>query len=1162
VATARGEIEASYFLHVLNSHGLFEDDERLDHIVDFVKSKGRHAVLTAEDVNWCSRSSELVDRALKAKLVVPDFPSFSADMDEIFNKVKLNTGGTNASYIPQLDEDRVDPKLFGVSLCTIDGQRYSRGDTQVPFSVQSCSQIVSYALAQQLHGPKVVHHHVGKEPSGGSYDQLLLDGRDMEVDEANARDLRRQGQHVEAEAMRMRPAIPYNPCINAGGIMCASLVKMDLTQAARFEFVMQTWKDLCGFNPKSRTLTRPSFANSIYLSERDTADRNFCLGYMMREAKAFPEGVDLVQVLESYFMYCSIECNCTTLSVIAGTLANGGTCPVTGKKIFEPEVVRNCLSVMFTCGMSDFSGEFAFTMGFPCKSGVGGGLLIVVPGLFGMCVFSPRLGASGNSVRGVQFCEELSIRFAFHTFDSVTHLGKDKHKKDPRVDETATNISDDFMSLLWAAAAGDTYRARMLVARGLQVNRGDYDDRTAMHLAACNLQLEMLKFLVSAGADWSDKDRFGSTPLNDARMQSGPGQEDVIEYLESLEAGGVKNSLKFGRDGDYDHLHRALERGGNAVTLADVEHSLEANGIQADDERVRLTLAKLSRGALTTEDFTTLAADDLISRAIQGLLVIPDWTDLCRSTKEIFDVTIENKLGNNADYIPTLASVDPDQYSVAICSVDGQRLSIGDSKIPFCVQSCCKPINYAIALQIAEDECGDGDLGRDKVFHHVGREPSGRPFNEVILDRRREDEGRGQPAIPHNPCINAGAIMSCSLIDSHKVAEAGSGSPSHPERIGRVMEYWQRLTGGKPCMFDEETYKSESVTADRNWCLGHMMQEAGSFPWSEGDDSHEQKGTKLAQTLEFYFQCCSIMQDTESMSLVASTLANGGVCPVTGERIFSNSIVRDVLSIMFSCGMYDYSGEFAFTMGLPAKSGVAGTVIVVIPNVCGICTWSPRLDGNGNSVRGVDFCARFADVYQVHIFDKLPGFAENKKDLKFYGGSQIKTFCNKLIEAASNGDVAGCERFYNLGGMPLLTMGDYDNRTVLHLACAQGKVDIVDFLLSKNGLNLAPVDRWGHTPLDDAKENGHDEIVGMLTREFNSAKNKGGVVRRRMSTSPSPRARIMSTEGVTENSNHTPHNPNRGGQYVVGETSSEDSETYGMMDDESIVTPLKELNVV
>lgn len=174
----------------------------------------------------------------------------------------------------------------------------------------------------------------------------------------------------------------------------------------------------------------PTFANSTYLSERASADRNFCLGYMMREEGAFPEGVDIMKTLESYFMYCSIECTVHTLSVVAGTFANGGTCPVTGKKVFDADVVRNCLSVMHSCGMYDYSGTFAYKMGFPCKSGVGGALMIVIPGVCGFCTWSPRLDDIGNSVRGVYFCKLIAKHFSFHAFAPLLDEKKEKDEDD------------------------------------------------------------------------------------------------------------------------------------------------------------------------------------------------------------------------------------------------------------------------------------------------------------------------------------------------------------------------------------------------------------------------------------------------------------------------------------------------------------------------------------------------------------------------------------------------------------------------------------------------------------------------------------------------------------------------------------------------------------
>jgi glutaminase len=254
-----------------------------------------------------------------------------------------------------------------------------------------------------------------------------------------------------------------------------------------------------------------------------------------------------------------------------------------------------------------------------------------------------------------------------------------------------------------------------------------------------------------------------------------------------------------------------------------------------------------------------------------------------------------------------LAKADPNKFGVAVCSVDGQRWSRGDTKQEFGVQSCMKPLNYAIALETR---------GYDKVFQHIGIEPSGMAFNEMALDRRRVEDETGT-AVPHNPLINAGAIMCCSLIEEGR---------SVARKLDTVLSYWRRLTGGEsPCNIDEDMYRSESATANRNRCLAYMMNEAGAFP----------EGAALERELEFYFMCCSQLQDAETMSIVAGTLANGGVSPVTNDRIFSPQTVQSVLSVMFTCGMYDYSGQFSFTMGFPSKSGVAGACLIVVPNVMG-----------------------------------------------------------------------------------------------------------------------------------------------------------------------------------------------------------------------------------
>ncbi|MFO0676268.1 MAG: glutaminase A [Polyangiaceae bacterium] len=323
--------------------------------------------------------------------------------------------------------------------------------------------------------------------------------------------------------------------------------------------------------------------------------------------------------------------------------------------------------------------------------------------------------------------------------------------------------------------------------------------------------------------------------------------------------------------------------------------------------------------------------------------VFPDFDAFSAELRVLFEETRENHAGTVASYIPQLARVPADKFGAALCTVDGMRLALGDAEDAFSVQSCTKPVLYCAALE---------EHGVDVVHRTVGREPSGRGFNELTLDK----DGK-----PHNPMLNSGAIATCSLVQR---------GMSVADRFDHVMRYWERLSGGKKAGFSNAVYLSEKQTADRNFALGYFMKEKKVFP----------EGTNLLETLEFYFQCCSIESSCDRMAVLAGTLANGGVCPTTGERVLSATTVRSCLSLLSSCGLYDFSGEFAFTVGLPAKSGVSGALLVVVPNVMGLAIWSPRLDALGNSVRGIAFCERLVERFNFHPYDTLFGDVGSKRD--------------------------------------------------------------------------------------------------------------------------------------------------------------------------------------
>jgi glutaminase len=513
-------------------------------------------------------------------------------------------------------------------------------------------------------------------------------------------------------------------------------------------------------------------------------------------------------------------------------------------------------------------------------------------------------------------------------------------------------------------------------------------------------------------------------------------------------------------DSREERLFRALDVDGcGRIRKSALVGTLSASGVPADDPRLRPTMSALDRHPsehLDLASFCRLVRPSLllVEQVLRGDLVIPDFGRFSAQLTEIFEEARALRGGEVATYIPQLARVDPEAHAVSVFTTDGQRFTAGDHALTLCAQSTCKPINYALALE----QCGEAEVHR-----HVGREPSGQRFNELTLNA--DDR-------PHNPMINAGAIVCCSLIHRDRPAA---------DRFEGVMNTWERLAGGRKAGFSNAVYQSERRNADRNFALGYFMRENGVFP----------QGTDLIETLEFYFQCCAIEIGVEHLAAMAATLANGGVVPTTGERVLEPETVRSVLSLMYSCGMYDFSGEFAFSIGLPAKSAVSGAIMTVVPNVLGMCVWSPRLDPLGNSVRGVEVCRRLVDRYNFHNYDNLTGLTE-KEDPRRPVAEQARDDRINLIWAAAKGDLRAVQRLVARGVDP--DEPDYDGRTALHLAAAEGKAQVVGFLLSC-GAELEPRDRWGHTPRADAERAGFAAVARTLEEALHRRDNR--VSRRR-----------------------------------------------------------------
>ena len=283
--------------------------------------------------------------------------------------------------------------------------------------------------------------------------------------------------------------------------------------------------------------------------------------------------------------------------------------------------------------------------------------------------------------------------------------------------------------------------------------------------------------------------------------------------------------------------------------------------------------------------------------------------------------------GAVADYIPPLALADPDSFGIAVTTTEGHSYEVGDSRERFTIQSMSKPFTYGLAL---------ADRGFEAVDGKVGVEPSGEAFNSISL---APESGR-----PLNPMINAGAITSTSLV--------GGGTAA--EREGRVVDFYGRFAG-RSLEVDMEVYESERDTGHRNRAIGHMLRAFGVL--EEDPD----------EALDLYFRQCSVSVDCRDLSLMAATLANGGVNPRTGDRVLGRDVVDRVLSVMTTCGMYDSAGEWVVDVGMPAKSGVGGGVLAVLPGQLGIAVFSPPLDRHGNSVRGVEVCRQISTDLNLNL---------------------------------------------------------------------------------------------------------------------------------------------------------------------------------------------------
>src|ERR1700761_3665307 len=285
--------------------------------------------------------------------------------------------------------------------------------------------------------------------------------------------------------------------------------------------------------------------------------------------------------------------------------------------------------------------------------------------------------------------------------------------------------------------------------------------------------------------------------------------------------------------------------------------------------------------------------------------------------------------GAVADYIPELGKANPDHFGISLATIDGHVYEVGDSRIPFTIQSMSKPFVFALALDA---------LGAERVESAIGVEPSGDPFNSIRLNAENH---------PFNPMVNAGAIACSGLIHEATGADAF-------EYIRQALSRF----AGRELGLDEAVYASERATGDRNRAIGYLLRNSGVIK------------DNVSEVLDVYFRQCSIEATARDIAVMAATLANRGINPVTGDHVMTPYAISRTLSVMTSSGMYDYAGEWIYRIGIPAKSGVGGGILAALPARLGLGSYSPKLDKHGNSVRGIKVCEAISAHYDLHMLNR------------------------------------------------------------------------------------------------------------------------------------------------------------------------------------------------
>ncbi|XP_061077653.1 glutaminase liver isoform, mitochondrial isoform X2 [Conger conger] len=473
------------------------------------------------------------------------------------------------------------------------------------------------------------------------------------------------------------------------------------------------------------------------------------------------------------------------------------------------------------------------------------------------------------------------------------------------------------------------------------------------------------------------------------------------------------------------------------------------SGIVRSDSRIKdchLLMKKLLEADGTVDRNTfhrcVTGVVSFILKALQGRFVIPDFSTFSEETQKLF--LKSKQLAPVKEQAPV--NGDSGKWGVSICTVDGQRLSVGDCADPCVLGEISWPLIYGIAVD---------QLGPDYVHRYVGVEEFSKYESAFTLTKQ---------GVPHSPLTQTGAIITASLLQL--AARLGA---EEDEKYESVLNVFRKLCNKEHANLNCTSYQALRRDSVALHALSFYLQEKKCFPES----------VDINTTLDLLLQCSSTEVTCESGAAIAATLANGGVCPLSGDQVLCPSSTRNMLSMMQVAGMKDYSRIFHFKTSVPAMSSQSGGLLMVVPGVLGLMCWSPELDAFGNSWKSVHFCEELVLTFQLHSFDVRTPFRQVVAYRQWKAESEGYQIMNVLL-AAYRGDVQSLRRYF-LSGADLNAV-DYDGRSALHVAASEGHAEVIKFLIENAGANPLANDRWGNSALQEAERSNHVQTVQLLQK--------------------------------------------------------------------------------